>query len=118
MIDPTVVVVILGFIGLLFTILWSDRRHDRHLSSIESELALVRIELAGVRTEQKAQGERLDRLEARSDEMRQSIRIVSSKVDRAQGNLDVLVFGDRGVPEPVARERAAIEGRTEEAVVD
>ncbi len=41
-----------------------------------------------------------------------------SKVDRIQGSLDVLVFGERGVPPPVARERAEAEGRVEETVGD
>ena len=66
--------------------------------------------------------ERFDRQDQRFDrhfnEMQQSIRVVSSKVDRAQGNLDVLVFGDRGVPEPVARERAALETPAEEVIAD
>lgn len=118
MIDATFIAVIVGFVGLLFTVLWSERRHDRRLSAIEGELSAVRIHLAEVGSEMKAHGERLERLDNQSGEMQQSIRSVSSKVDRAQGNLDVLVFGDRGVPEPVARERAAIEGRSEEAIAD
>ena len=143
MIDPTFVEVILGFIGLLFTILWSERRQDKRISAVERTLAGVQVELAELKAAVQANSERLDRMnerfdrqdrrfdgiderfdrqaqrfDGRFDEMQQSIRIISSKVDRAQGNLDVLVFGDRGVPEPVARERAALEGRIEEAVGD
>ena len=46
------------------------------------------------------------------------VDLLGSKVDRMQGTLDVLVFGERGVPPPVARERAEAEGRVEETVGD
>ena len=137
MIDATLVAFILGFIVLQFTILWSARRRDKRLSAIEGALikiqtglARVRVELARLKAEVKDQNERLDRMDdrfdrqdsrfdrqdERSDELLRSISIVSSKVDKAQGNLDVLVYGDRGVSEPVARERAALEERVEETV--
>ena len=172
MIDATFVVMILAFIGLIFTILWSDRRHDKRQDALEGalaemrtdfagvkdEVAGVQVELAGVKAAVQANSERLDRMDERFDrqderfdrqeqrfderfnrqeqqfnerfdhqeqrfderfaEMQQSIRIVSSKVDRAQGNLDVLVYGDRGVPAPVQRERDALEARVEEPVGD
>ena len=59
-----------------------------------------------MRAEMRGEIRRLDR----------DIRVVSAKVDRAQGNLDVLVFGERGVPPPVEAERAEMENLAEEAV--
>ena len=61
---------------------------------------------------------RMDRQDGRFDEMQRGINVLGSKIDRAQGNLDVLVFGERGVPPPVLRERSEPESRAEEAVGD
>ena len=51
-------------------------------------------------------------------ELDAKVDALGSKVDRMQGTLDVLVFGERGVPPPVARERAEAEERVEETVGD
>ena len=64
------------------------------------------------------QDERADRQDGHFDEMQHGINVLGSKIDRAQGNLDVLVFGERGVPPPVLRERSELESRAEEAVGD
>ena len=64
------------------------------------------------------QDSRFDRQDSRFDEMQRGINVLGSKIDRAQGNLDVLVFGERGVPPPVLHERSELESRAGEAIVD
>ena len=94
MVDSTAVIITIEFLALIFVIagmiFWLDRK----------------------------QSERLDRMDSEMQEMRRDIRLVSSKVDRMQGTLDVLVFGERGVPPPVASERAEAERQVEETVGD
>ena len=50
----------------------------------------------------------LQEVKADLQEVQRNERTLTSKVDRIQGTLDVLVFGER-VPEPVAREREPVE---------
>lgn len=94
MIDSTAVIITIEFLALIFIIagmiFWLDRK----------------------------QSERLDRMEGEMQETRRDVRALNSKVDRMQGTLDVLVFGERGVPPPVASERAETERRVEESVGD
>ena len=94
MIDSTAVIITIEFLALIVImarmIFWFDRK----------------------------QSERLDRMDSEMQEMRRGMRSLGSKVDRMQGTLDVLVFGERGVPPPVASERAEAEGRVEETVGD
>ena len=132
MIDTTLLTVIVGFLILLLTVLWTERRHDKRadrqderLGAIEIDVAVIKSEL--VRVNERAdkqdermdkQDERMDRQDGRFDEMQRGINVLGSKIDRAQGNLDVLVFGERGVPPPVLRERSELESRAEEAVGD
>ena len=125
MIDATFIVVIVGFAALLFTVLWSERRQDRRFDRQDrrfdrqdERLAAIELGLVEVRTELKALGERVDRHDEQFDYLQVEVKSLGSKVDRMQGTLDVLVFGERGVPPPVARERAEAEGRVEETVGD
>ena len=76
-------------------------KHDERFDELQTEM---RGELRDARDERRALDAKVDAL--------------GSKVDRMQGTLDVLVFGERGVPPPVARERAEAEGRVEETVGD
>ncbi len=81
-------------------------------------LALIVIMAGMIFWFDRKQSERLDRMDSEMQKMRRDMRSLGSKVDRMQGTLDVLVFGERGVPPPVASERAEAEGRVEETVGD
>ena len=136
MIDATFIVVIVGLVALLFTVVWSDRRQDRRFDKQDERLSAIELGFVEARTELKALRERVDKHDERFDELQSEMRgelrdarderrtldakvdALGSKVDRMQGTLDVLVFGERGVPPPVARERAEAEGRVEETVGD
>ena len=125
MIDATFIAVIVGFAALLFTVLWSERRQDRRFDRQDERfdrqderLAAIELGLVEVRTELKALRERVDRHDEQFDYLHVEVKSLGSKVDRMQGTLDVLVFGERGVPPPVARERAEAEERVEETVGD
>ncbi len=50
--------------------------------------------------------------------MQREMKLIGSKADTVQGSPDVLVFGERGVPPPVARERSEVEARLQETVGD
>lgn len=91
-----------------------DARFDRQ----DERLAAIELGLVEVRTELKTLRERVDEHDEQFDNLRREMKLLGSKVDRMQGTLDVLVFGERGVPPPVARERAEAEGRVEETVGD
>ncbi len=114
MVDPTAVIAIIGFIGVIGTVaglfFWLDRKIAAELRAIRAEMqemrSETRTEMHEMRAEMRGEIRRLDR----------DIRVVSAKVDRAQGNLDVLVFGERGVPPSVEAERAELESVAEEAV--
>ncbi|MDE2686364.1 MAG: hypothetical protein OXI16_02535 [Chloroflexota bacterium] len=101
MIDTTVVITIIGFLGVISTVsgllFWFDARN-------RAEMREIRTDMRDMRTEMR--------------HMQAQIQVLSSKIDRAQGNLDVLVFGERGVPVPVERERSQLESRAEEPVGD
>ena len=136
MVDVTAVIAIFGFIGVIGTmaglIFWLDRKIATELRAIRAEMhemrAEMRTEMHEMRTEMRTEmhemhaetrGEMHEmRTETRGEIRRldRDIRVLSAKVDRAQGNLDVLVFGERGVPPPVEAERAEMENLAEEAV--
>ena len=103
MIDTTVVITIIGFLGVISTVsgllFWFDARNRAEMREIRAEL---QAELRDIRTDMR--------------NMQAQIQVLSSKVDRMQGNLDVLVFGERGIPVPVERERSQLESRAEEPV--
>ena len=110
MVDVTAVIVIIGFIGVIGTvaglIFWMDRKLAAEMRVIREDMREMREDMRGMQSEMRAEIRRLDR----------DIRVLGAKVDRAQGNLDVLVFGERGVPPSVEMERAELESRTEETV--
>ena len=104
------VVLMVGFVGMIFgfisvigtmvgLFIWLDRKHSARMDRIDKRIDDLREEMHG-----------------EMQEIRRDMRVLNSKVDRAQGALDVLVFGERGVPPPVARERAETEMQVEEAV--
>ncbi len=128
MVDVTAVIVIIGFIGVIGTvaglIFWMDRKFAAELRLIREDMREMREDMRGMQSEMREdmremQSEmREDMREMRTEIRRldRDIRVLGAKVDRAQGNLDVLVFGERGVPPSVEMERAELESRAEEAV--
>ena len=123
MLDSTAVIITIEFLativilaGLIF---WLDRkqterldRMDRRIDGLQNEM---REGLTSVRSEMR---EGLTSVRSEMRELDAKVDALGSKVDRMQGTLDVLVFGERGVPPPVARERAEAEERVEETVGD
>ena len=101
MIDSTAVIITIEFLALIVImagmIFWFDRKQSERLDRMDR---------------------RIDDMQVDMREMQRDMRTINSKVDRMQGTLDVLVFGERGVPPPVASERAEAEGRVEETVGD
>ena len=88
MIDGTLVVVILGFLGTIAVIVWSEHRQTRMLNARIDELkADTERDMTELKSELRAQDERH--------------RILEGKVDRIQGSLDVLIHAYRH--EPVAQ---------------
>ena len=103
MIDTTVVITIIGFLGVISTVsgllFWFDARNRAEMRDMRAE---IYAEMRDMRADMR--------------NMQAQIHVLSSKVDRMQGNLDVLVFGERGVPVPVERERSQLESRAEEPI--
>ena len=111
MIDAMAVLIILGFIGTIGTTagmaFWLDRKQSARMDRIEKRLddmddrqRVMQSDLAEVKAELKAQGERLDRHDERFDRIderfeRQSgeINAVGRKVDRVEGMVYVLIHG-------------------------
>ena len=98
---------VIGIVGGISTITFAllvyfDKRNEKRIDEVKADLAEhrreVKADLAEHRREVKADLQDVQRNE----------RTLTSKVDRIQGTLDVLVFGER-VPEPVAREREQVE---------
>ena len=80
MIDTTLPTVIIGFVALLLTILWTERRHDKRadrqderLGAIEIDVAVIKTELVRVNERADKQDERMDRQDGRFDEMQRGI---------------------------------------------
>ena len=140
------VVMVVGFVGMIFgfisvigtmagLFIWLDRKHSARMDRIDKRIDDLQEEMRGEMREMRGEmremrGEmRGEMREMRSEmhgemremrgemhEMRRDMQVLNSKIDRAQGALDVLVFGERGVPPPVAQERAEMERQVEEAV--
>ena len=140
MIDATAVIMILGFIATIGTlggmIFWFDRKQSARMDRMEKRFddmddrqRAMQIDLAEVKAELKAQGERMDRqderfdrqderferqsaeINARFDQQSAEINAVGRKVDRVEGMVYVLIHG------PNYRERGlGIEDAREEEV--
>ena len=111
------VVMIVGFVGMMFGFIsvigtmvglaiWLDRKHSARMDRIDKRIDDLQEEVRG-----EVRDIREDMREIRGDirEVQRNILALNSKVERAQGSLDVLVFGERGVPPPVAQERAEMQ---------
>ena len=143
MIDLTAAITILGFFGVIGTVIiairWLDKRHREDLSELKKEvnanserLNNVESALVGVQTELKAHSERFDRMDERFDRQDERFdrqderfdrqderhRILEGKVDRVQGSLDVLIHGYRYTPVVTERERAERERQVGESIGD
>ena len=111
-----------GTITMTFALLvYFDKKNERRIDEVKADLAEhrqeVKADLAKHRREVKAdlaehrQEVKADLVQHRQEfkadlqEVQRNERTLTSKVDRIQGTLDVLVFGER-IPEPVTRERA------------
>ena len=120
-----VIGIVVGIVGGISTITFAllvyfDKRNEKRIDEVKADLAEHRREfkadLVEHRQEFKAdlvehrQEFKADLQEVKADlqEVQRNERTLTSKVDRIQGTLDVLVFGER-VPEPVAREREQVE---------
>ncbi len=119
MIDGTLVVVILGFLGTIGVIVWSEHRQTRMLNARIDELKSdYQREMGEFKTDyQREMGEfktdyQKDMAELKSELRAQDERhrILEGKVDRIQGSLDVLIHAYRHeqVAQP-AEERQASE---------
>ena len=96
MIDGTLVVVALGFLGTIGTIFWSEHRQTRMLNARIDELKTdYQREMAGFKTDYQKDMTEL-KAEMRIQDERH--RILEGKVDRIQGSLDVLIHAYRHEP--------------------
>ncbi len=107
MIDGTLVVVVLGFLGTIGAIFWSEHRQTRMLnaridelkSDYQREMAEFKTdyqrEMAGFRTDYQKD---MDELKAEMRVQDERHRILEGKVDRIQGSLDVLIHAYRHEP--------------------
>ena len=89
--------IVVGIVGggstVTFALLvYFDKKNERRIDEVKADLMEHRREF-----------------KADIQDVQRNERALTSKVDRIQGTLDVLVFGER-VPEPVARERAETTG--------
>ena len=112
MIDSTAVIITIEFLVLIVVLagmlFWFDKKQTERLDRMDKRIDGLQDEMrSGMRE-----------LRGEMREMQRDMQVLNSKVDRIQGSLDVLVFGDRGVPPPVARERAEAERRVEETIGD
>ena len=107
--------IVIGIVGggstiTLVLLVYFDKRNERRIDEVKADLAEHRQEFKADLQEHR-QEFKADLQEVKADlqEVQRNERALTSKVDRIQGTLDVLVFGER-VPEPVARERAETTG--------
>ena len=118
------VVMVVGFVGMIFgfisvigtmagLFIWLDRKHSARMDRIDKRIDDLQEEMRGEIREMRGE---MREMRGEMHEMRRDMQVLNSKIDRAQGALDVLVFGERGVPPPVAQERAETERQVEEAV--
>lgn len=83
-----VVGIVGGITAATFALLvYFDKKNERRIDEVKTDMRARRREF-----------------KADIQEIQRNERTLTSKVDRIQGTLDVLVFGER-IPEPVARER-------------
>ena len=88
-----VVGIVVGIVGggatVTFALLvYFDKKNERRIDEVKNDMREMRDDMR---------------------ETQRDHRALASKVDRIQGTLDVVAFGER-VPEPVARERAETTG--------
>ena len=110
-----VVGIVIGVVGggstiTLALLVYFDKKNETRIDEVKADLAEHRQEFKADLQEHR-QEFKADLQEVKADlqEVQRNERTLTSKVDRIQGTLDVLVFGER-VPEPVARERAETTG--------
>lgn len=107
--------IVVGIVGGVTTmtfalLVYFDKKNERRIDEVKADLQEHRREVKASFAEHR-QEFRADLQEVKDDlkDVQRNERALTSKVDRIQGTLDVLVFGER-VPEPVARERVETTG--------
>ena len=136
MIDSTAVIITIEFLativilaGLIF---WLDRKQTERLDRMDTRIDHFQEDMREMRTDIRALDTKVEVLDTKVDALSAEVKVTNtkvealdikanatnSKVDRMQGTLDVLVFGERGVPPPVARERTEAEARVQETIGD
>ena len=100
--------IIVGIVGGITTmtfalLVYFDKKNERRIDEVKASLREHRQETNAALAEHRRE------FKADLQDIQSNERTLTSKVDRIQGTLDVLVFGER-VPEPVARERAETPG--------
>ena len=107
--------IVVGIVGGMTTmafalLVYFDKKNERRVDEVKADLQEHRREVKASFAEHR-QEFKADLQEVKDDlkEVQRNERTLTSKVDRIQGTLDVLVFGER-VPEPVARERVETTG--------
>ena len=136
MIDSTAVIITVEFLAAIMIvaglIFWLDRKQTERLDRMDKRLEDFQEDMRETRRDIRTLDAKVEVLDTKVDALSAEVKVTNtkvealdikanatnSKVDRMQGTLDVLVFGERGVPPPVARERAEAEGRVEETVGD
>ena len=136
MIDSTAVIITVEFLAAIMIvaglIFWLDRKQTERLDRMDKRLEDFQEDMREMRRDIRTLDAKVEVLDTKVDALSAEVKVTNtkvealdikanatnSKVDRMQGTLDVLVFGERGVPPPVARERAEAEGRVEEPVGD
>lgn len=107
MIDGTLVIVVLGFLGTTGAIFWSEHRQTRMLnaridelkSDYQREMAGFKTDYQGEMAEFKTDYQReMAELKAEMRVQDERHRILEGKVDRIQGSLDVLIHAYRHEP--------------------
>ena len=107
MIDGTLVVVVLGFLGTIGAIFWSEHRQTRMLnvridefkSDYQREMAEFKTDYQGEMAEFKTDYQKdMAELKAEMRVQDERHRILEGKVDRIQGSLDVLIHAYRHEP--------------------
>ena len=98
---------VIGIVGGISTVTFAllvyfDKKNEKRIDEVKADLAEHRREVKADLAEHRQE------VKADLQEVQRNERTLTSKVDRIQGTLDVLVFGER-IPEPVAREREGAE---------
>ena len=91
---------------------------EQDVKALQLEMQAVQRDIQVIQRDVQAVQRDVQSVQRDMREIHRNMRVLNTKVDRAQGALDVLVFGERGVPPPVARERAETETQVEEPVAD